>query len=76
MIETSRLKLYAASQETMETFIEKQTLDVLKTAYTEMLRGCLEHPDQWEWYAIWMIERKDGTHIGELCFKGLSADGI
>ena len=76
MIETSRLQLYAASQETMETFIEKQTLDVLKTAYTEMLRGCLEHPDQWEWYAIWMIERKDGTHIGELCFKGLSADGI
>ena len=76
MIETSRLKLYAASQETMETFIEKQTLDVLKTAYTEMLRGCLEHPDQWEWYAIWMIERKDGTHIGELCFKGLSAEGI
>ena len=76
MIETSRLKLYAASQETMETFIEKQTLDVLKTAYTEMLRGCLEHPDQWEWYAIWMIELKDGTHIGELCFKGLSADGI
>ena len=76
MIETNRLKLYAASQETMETFIEKQTLDVLKTAYTEMLRGCLEHPDQWEWYAIWMIERKDGTHIGELCFKGLSAEGI
>ena len=76
MIETNRLKLYAASQETMETFIEKQTLDVLKTAYTEMLRGCLEHPDQWEWYAIWMIERKDGTHIGELCFKGISADGI
>ena len=26
-------------------------------------------------YAIWMIELKDGTHIGELCFKGLSEDG-
>ena len=23
-----------------------------------------------------MIELKDGAHIGELCFKGLSADGI
>ena len=76
MLETRRLKIYAASQELMETFIEAQTIDVLKAAYTEMLNGCLRHPDQWEWYAIWMIERKDGTHIGELCFKGLSAKGI
>ena len=76
MIETSRLNIYAASQEMMAAFIEAQTADVLKAAYTEMLNGCLEHPDQWDWYAIWMIELKDGTHIGELCFKGLSADGI
>lgn len=76
MIETNRLKIYAASQEMMEAFIEAQTVDVLKAAYTEMLNGCLNHPDQRDWYAIWMIELKDGTHIGELCFKGLSADGI
>ncbi|MBR6966967.1 MAG: GNAT family N-acetyltransferase [Ruminococcus sp.] len=75
MIETKRLKIYAASRDEMERFIEVQTIDVLKAAYTEMLNGCLEHPDQWDWYAIWMIELKDGTHIGELCFKGLSADG-
>ena len=75
MLETDRLKLYAASQEMMESFIEAQIADVLKAAYTEMLNGCLVHPDQWDWYAIWMIELKDGTHIGELCFKGLSADG-
>ena len=75
MIETNRLKIYAASQEMMETFIEAQTVDVLKAAYNEMLNSCLSHPDQWEWYAVWMIELKDGTHIGELCFKGLSADG-
>ena len=76
MIETNRLKIHASSRDEMETFIEAQTADVLKAAYTEMLDGCLEHPDQWEWYAIWMIELKDGTHVGELCFKGLSADGI
>ncbi len=75
MIETNRLKIYAATKEMMETFIEAQTIDVLKEAYTEMLNGCLEHPEEWDWYAIWMIELKDGTHIGELCFKGLSADG-
>ena len=76
MIETNRLKIYAASQEKMEAFIEAQNVEILKAAYTEMLNGCLAHQDQWEWYAIWMIELKDGTHIGELCFKGLSADGI
>ena len=75
MIETKRLKIYSASKEQMEAFIAAQSVDVLKAAYTEMLDGCLEHPDRWEWYAIWMIELKDGTHIGELCFKGLSEEG-
>ena len=75
MIETKRLKIYAASREQMETFIAAQTIDVLKTAYTEMLNGCLAHPNQWEWYAIWMIELQDGTHIGELCFKGIDGSG-
>ena len=52
MIETERLKIYAASQDIMEQFIEAQTVDALKAAYTEMLNGCLKHPDQWDWYAI------------------------
>ena len=76
MIETNRLKIYAASEEQMVAFIAAQSVDVLKAAYTEMLDGCLAHPDQWEWYAIWMIALMDGTHIGELCFKGLSEKGI
>ena len=41
-----------------------------------MLEGCLRHPEQWDWYAMWVIERKDGTQIGDLCFKGLSPDGV
>ena len=76
MIETNRLKIYAASKEQMEAFIAIQNVSVLKEAFTEMLNGCLARPDQWEWYAIWMIELKDGTHIGELCFKGLDSNGI
>lgn len=75
MTETGRLKIYAASGEQMEAFIEAQPLEVLKEAYTEMLEGCLAHPEQWEWYAIWMIELKDGTHVGELCFKGIDKTG-
>ena len=74
-IETERLIIYAASEERMRAFIAAQSVDVLKAAYTEMLDGCLTHPDRWEWYAVWMIEAKDGTHIGELCFKGINADG-
>ena len=76
MIETKRLRIYVASQNEMEQFIESQIIDVLKLAYTEMLNGSLNNPNQWEWYAIWMIELKDGTHIGELCFKGLDPKGI
>ncbi len=75
MIDTKRLKIYAASEEQMKVFIAAQTVDVLKAAYSEMLDGALTHPDEWEWYAIWMIEMKDGTHIGELCFKGVDESG-
>lgn len=76
MIETKRLKIYPAAQEQMETFIAAETDAELKKAYTEMLEGCLQHPDQWQWYAMWMIELRDGTHIGDLCFKGLDASGM
>ena len=60
----------------MVRFIAAQSVEALKTAYSEMLNGCLSHPNQWEWYAIWMIELKNGTHIGELCFKGISKEGV
>jgi len=75
MIETKLLNIYPATKEEMENFIVRQTDEFLKAAYEEMLEGCLQHPDQWEWYAIWMIELKDGTHIGECCFKGIDQSG-
>lgn len=40
-----------------------------------MLDGAISHPDKWEWYAMWMIELHDGTHVGELCFKGIDDTG-
>lgn len=75
MIETARLKIYTATQSEMEAIIAAEPVEEMKLAYTEMLDGCLQHPEQWEWYAIWMIDLKDGTHIGDLCFKGLDASG-
>ena len=76
MLNTERLRIYPASREQMEAMIASEQEEELKKAYDEMLEGCLRHPDQWDWYAIWMIEKTDGTHIGDLCFKGLREDGI
>ena len=55
----------------MEKFISSETDEELKKAYSEMLEGCLAHPEEWDWYAMWMIEKTGGTHIGDLCFKGI-----
>ena len=76
MIKTERLRLYPASWEQMDAMIASEQDEELKKAYTEMLEGSLRHPDQWDWYAIWMIEKTEGTPVGDLCFKGLREDGI
>ena len=75
MIETKRLKIYAAAKEQMEELIAVETDEAIRIAYAEMLDGAISHPDMWDWYAIWMIELKDCTHIGELCFKGIDEFG-
>ena len=66
-----RIKIYPASQEQMEKAIASETDEELKKAYEEMLEGCLTHPGERDWYAMWMIEKPDGTQIGDLCFKGI-----
>ena len=76
MLKTEHLNIYPASREQMEAMIDSEQDEELKKAYSEMLGGCLRHPNQWEWYAVWMIEKRDGTHIGDLCFKGLRENGI
>ncbi|MBR4551632.1 MAG: GNAT family N-acetyltransferase [Oscillospiraceae bacterium] len=74
-IELERLRMYPASREQMEAMIDSEQNEELKKAYAEMLDGCLRAPEQWEWYAVWMIELKDGTRVGDLCFKGLDENG-
>ena len=75
MIENERIRIYPAKKEQMESIIFAEKDDELKKAYYEMLEGCQAHPDQWDWYAMWMIEKTDGTRIGDLCFKGLKENG-
>ena len=78
MIQTERLQIYAASDCEMKKLIAEETEDEMRTAYQEMLEGCISHPEQRNWYAVWFMERKDGSgrRIGDLCFKGLGADGV
>ena len=76
MLSSARLRIYPATRSQMEAMIASEPDDALKVAYTEMLDGCLRHPDQWDWYAVWIIELMDGTRVGNLCFKGLDADGV
>ena len=75
VLETARLRLRVALRDEMVRFIADQTDEIMIAAYREMLQGAIDHPEQWNWYAIWMIEEKDGTHVGDLCFKGLNPDG-
>ena len=75
MIETTRLKIHIASDEEIRFLIAAQRDDALKAAYTEMFKGCAEHPHERKWYAPWMIELKEGTHVGELCFMGPPSGG-
>ena len=76
MEETKRLRLYPASDSQMEAMIAAAPDPELQKAYGEMLALGRQNPAQRDWYAAWIIERKDGTPVGDLCFKGLSAEGI
>ena len=71
MTTEKRIKVFPADRQQMEHMISATQDPELKKAYTEMLAGCLEHPEQWDWYAMWNIENEDGIPVGDLCFKGV-----
>lgn len=75
MLKTERLTIHPASDAEMRDLIDHTDDEGLKLAYTEMLTMALENPQYRPWYAAWFIENTDGQRLGELCFKGLSADG-
>lgn len=76
-IESERLLLYPISDEAMRVLIEREPDVELRQAYAEMLQGCLREPLLRVWYAVWYMELKEqpGMIVGDLCFKGLGADG-
>lgn len=76
MVKTRRMTIRIASDGQMRELIEKETDPELKKAYGEMLALCIANPNQRQWYAAWFLELQDGERVGDLCFKGLSPDGM
>ncbi|MCQ2974095.1 MAG: GNAT family N-acetyltransferase [Bacteroidales bacterium] len=77
-LETKRLFLYPISDEDIKQMIENEPKTEIKQAYSEMLQGCIENPENRIWYSIWIMELKEKTGIivGDFCFKGPSKNGI
>ena len=78
MITTERLKIYPISIEKMKEVVEVEKNEILKTAYQEMLDGCLKHPNYHIWYTLWFMELKysENEIVGNLSFKGIDDSGI
>jgi ribosomal-protein-alanine N-acetyltransferase len=74
-METERLNICLATTDEMREIMDAQTDLALKRAYGEMLQGCLDHPELRPWYGVWKIDRKNGTRVGDLSFKGFPPDG-
>ncbi len=48
MIKTEHLRVYLASREQMETMIASEQAAEHKKAYPEMVEGCLQNPEHWD----------------------------
>lgn len=71
ILETKRLIVSPMSDEALRARIDAEKDDTLKTAYSEMLKGCTDHPDDRLWYTLWTVcLAEGGQHIGDLSFKG------
>lgn len=77
-VESERLVLYPNSDDEMRSMIEAEKDLGMKQAYSEMLQGCLEHPESRIWNAVWNMVLKEDmkTVVGDFAFKGLGNDGM
>ena len=57
-IETERLFIYPVGDDEMKDLIDNTQDAELKQAYSEMLAGCMDHPENRVWYAAWYMELK------------------
>jgi len=76
MVRTKRLRIHPLSDEEMARMVEGEEDEGLKQAYGEMLAGCRTNPGKRLWHAVWAIEGLRGERVGNLSFKGVSAEGV
>lgn len=73
---TERLFLIPLSDDALCALIDRTADPELAEAYGEMLAGSRNFPEQHLWYTAWGIYQNDsGDFVGDLCFKGLPANG-
>lgn len=65
-----------ASDDEMRILISEEPDEEMKAAYSEMLDGCIKYPHLRQWYAAWFIDTHERKRIGDLCFKGITDDGM
>lgn len=72
-IKTKRMTLRPMSDGEIEALMEHIDSDELRGAYSEMLDGCKQDPENRIWYAPWKMVLTDSQEfVGDLCFKGPS----
>lgn len=78
IVKTERLIIYPLSDSEMENLIVMELDTDMKKAYSEMLDGCKQNPEQRIWYAVWNMLLNDdtGRSVGDLSFKGLNSNGM
>ena len=75
LLKTKRLTLLPMTDEEMQILMDAQQDAELRQAYSEMLAGSIAHPGDRKWHAAWQIRLKDGSPVGDLCFKGKPIQG-
>ena len=77
MVTTERMEIVPLSDGEMLALIDAEQDPQMRQAYTEMRELALTHPENRLWYTAWqmrLLETREA--VGDLCFKGLSPEGI
>ena len=71
------MKVYPLSTEKLKETVEMGRDEVLKSAYREMLEGCMRCPEKHLWHTLWVMELRGSENevVGSLSFKGITEDG-
>ncbi len=74
-LKTKRLKIMPMTDTEMQALIDGETDPHMRAAYGEMLAGAQAKPARRLWHVAWRIALRDGTPVGDLCFKGAPQNG-